>query len=269
VHPADMSLRPFIENVRSNALQREQLAQELYARRGEPELLRRAVEARGKASAYEHVLLRLEEDVTQERVPRSPRITNWRLPKGLPMRLAGAAAIAGLCVFIFAVIYGLERPIPESHSTAARRTLALPTSPAEPPTSGVSNPRQSIGPSSDAVSEPAQSAPSETATLSEPPAADALPAPLVTMELPQRPADFSPNALDTPTAADSPSGPETPAALLVAAPTSPPLMTTQIVRSLPFTGGKVVTVVVGRYCQDSTGGQIFIPMNAPSPSLTC
>jgi len=266
-----MSLRPFIENVRSNALQRAQLAHELYTRRGEAELLHQALAASGEASAYKDVLGRLEAERVPAREPRSLPAADWRLPSGLPMRLTGTAVVIGLCLFIFAIVYGLESPVPESRPTVARHAVPLPTLRADlPPSVAIETP-QTVTPAPEIAEQPpqglsaGQAVTSDTTSIIEPQAMISIPSPSFTAA-PQPTADSA----TSPSEAAAPESSPAPDGLAAPAPASgPALVTTQMVRPNPVTGTKVVTVVVGRYCQDSSGGQIFTPINAPAPSLSC
>jgi len=203
------------------------------------------------------------------RLRPSPR--PLRLPTCQP--LTSTAGIAVLCLLVLAVAYGLGRSTAGPTSTMARRTATAPTPRAQPPTSVASESPQTLPPSPELASEPPQNTPDvpeasggAPTIIEPPPSAHAPPAPRVMAQPTRQVTDFSTNEAE---AVPEPSTvPETPAAP-AAAPSSPSLVMTQIVRSLPVTGEKVVTVIVGRYCQDASGGQVFTPVNAPAPSLTC
>ncbi len=70
MHPAEMGLRRYIENLRNNASQRAQLAEDLFARRNDPQLRHEALGARGEVLAYETILRRLDEEAAKQ--PSTP-----------------------------------------------------------------------------------------------------------------------------------------------------------------------------------------------------
>ena len=64
-----MPLRRYVGDLHDNALERAQLARDLYARRHNVDLLHQSLQAEGAAAAYELVLRRLDAD----RAARWPR----------------------------------------------------------------------------------------------------------------------------------------------------------------------------------------------------
>ena len=59
---AQMDFPHFIENLRSNALERAQLAEELFSRHGDDDFRCQALRAQGEILAYDMVLRRLDSE---------------------------------------------------------------------------------------------------------------------------------------------------------------------------------------------------------------
>jgi len=180
--------------------------------------------------------------------PRPMRLPSWR-------SLTSAVAVAGLCCFALAVAYGMGHSAAGPGSPVARRTPTPPT------------------PRADAISEPPKSIPDAPEASSPTPPTNGPPP--VVAAVPSAPRDRVPAAsyvsaatIESPPAAALP--PETPIVGANAVPAiAPTLRLSALSWSRPFTSTNVAARVWGRYCRDSSGGEIFIPVNAPAPSLAC
>jgi len=183
-----------------------------------------------------------------------PSLPPLRLPSWRP--LTSTAAIAVLCFVVFAVAYGLGRSSAGSTPAVARRTATPPV------------------PAVQAIGEPPPSMPASPEATTVPPpvinqvpaaAADVPPAPSAQL---QAAPPVSAARAESPSAASL--APQTPVVDTAASPgIVSTLRLTALVWSSPFTSAKVATHVWGRYCRDSSGGEIFTPASAPAPSLTC
>jgi hypothetical protein len=186
------------------------------------------------------------------------------------VRATVLAGFAGLCLVVGMQISGGGHRTPAGTPVTARSTEApsLPRAaavatesgaPAEPQASDAENaptPGTENAPQPDAETPPVVQAVSPRPVLMA-----RSPFPIAAGQA-ASPAEASPaEASPAPT-------PNEPAAA-VPAPSTSPLTTVTIVRTRPVTGERDVTMIVGRYCRDSSGGEIFTPINTPAPGLTC
>jgi hypothetical protein len=199
----------------------------------------------------------------------------------LPQPLIGSFAVratvlagfAALCLVVGMQISGGGHGTPAgSHETA--RSSAAPSLPATPPPAAVAT--EYGAPAEPQASDVGNAPPPDTENAPQPdaetpPVVQAVSPRPVLMARSPLPVAAGQTALPaeaSPSAASPAPTPDEPVAA-VPAPSTPQLTTVTIVRTRPVTGERDVTMIVGRYCRDSSGGEIFTPINTPAPGLTC
>ncbi len=190
--------------------------------------------------------------------------------------LAGLALIAAAALVLTLSFGGAGRRGPTVRQTVARNAPVVNPVPARPwqdsnsVDAAVAPQPAEIAPSPsvDAVSAPAP-APKPSVAAAAPPAGRAAAPPAVAPAFAYIPAAPDETAGEQPI--NTAPAPAVPAPVPAVAPAgAPTVMTLATVWSRPFVGARITTRVGGRYCLDSSGGQVFTPINSPvSSALSC